>query len=113
MKPMPEYVFYYIDGLDAEPVLVRMMKHNDGKDVYCWLDGDQPSMLRFDYEYAHNIGPELLKPVEIRIAGEQPDNEPFPMPDAGDPLSLIIRGAIQSEVERQLLMVTDQEANRL
>ena len=106
------YFHYFIDGIDADPVLA--MQHVSVQRYFGDPTGVTASV---SYQYFHhgapqtederNISPDLLVPVDIVERGKHPEVQPQ-QPDTGDPLSMLLRGAIASEVERQISHIVMQ-----
>ena len=97
------YFHYFIDGIDADPVLAVEHSYSSGDKILLWFNCGISCE-----EHRRNIGPELLVPVDIVERGKQTEAQPQ-QPDTGDPLSLIMRGAIQAEVERQISHIIMQQ----
>ena len=101
---------YFIDGIDADPVLAMQYLRVQTKDM------ESPTET-IAYRYWHhgapqtederNISPDLLVPVDIVERGKQAEAQPQ-QSDTGDPLSMLLRGAIASEVERQISHIVMQ-----
>jgi len=126
VKPTGRWFVYYIDGVNQPESAVKTREVTvqvDGQDDYLalqWFVNNGATL-----EPLSDIGQELIKEA-VLMEGEELNRElqnafakgadagqgmpSMPMPtDNSDPLSMILRGAIASEVERQLAVIANSE----